>query len=154
MQDDFEGSEDMTNIDPLREELSKPEYAGLSDQQCADLINSKTVEVVVRVENAEIKRQAIMAGIWPGIIAGQRDANAQKAGLCIGVIEWLNDSRMPRTDMDLPAVQTMLAGLVACGLMTHEQATAIDNLKNQSEPWAIYNGLPEVGIGLVRAARR
>jgi hypothetical protein len=144
----------MTNIDPLREELAKPEYAGLSDQQCADLINAKTVDVVVRVENSEIKRQAIMAGIWPGIVAGQKDANAQKAGLCIGVIEWLNDTRMPRTDMDLPAVQTMLGGLVTFGLMTQEQATAIDNLKNQSELWTTHNGLPEVGIGLVRAARR
>lgn len=144
----------MTDIDTLRGELEKPEYAELSDQQAADVINAKTVDVVVRVENAEIKRQAIMAGIWPGIIAGQRDANQQKAGLCISVIEWLNDTRMPRTDMDLPAVQTMLAGLVAFGLMTQEQATAIDALKNQSIPWTEHNGLPEIGIGLVRAARK
>lgn len=144
----------MTDIDPLRGELEKPEYAELSDQQAADVINAKTVDVVVRVENAEIKRQAIMAGIWQGIIAGQRDANQQKAGLCISVIEWLNDTRMPRTDMDLPAVQTMLAGLVAFGLMTQEQATAIDALKNQSIPWTEHNGLPEIGIGLVRAARK
>lgn len=142
------------DIDPLREELAKPEYSVLSDQQAADAINAKTVDVVVRVENSEIKRQAIMAGIWPGIIAGQRDANPQKAGLCIGVIEWLNDTRMPRTDMDLSAVQTMLAGLVAFGLMTQEQATAIDALKNQSVRWTEHNGLPEVGIGLVRAARK
>lgn len=141
-------------IDPLREELAKPEYASLSDQQAADAINAKTVDIVVRVENAEIKRQAIMAGIWPGIIAGQRDANPHKAGLCIGVIEWLNDTRMPRTDMDLPAVRQMLAGLVAFGLMAQEQATAIDALKNQSIPWTEHNGLPEVGIGLIRAARK
>jgi hypothetical protein len=144
----------MTDIDPLREELAKPEYASLSDQQAADAINSKVVDVVVLVENAEIKRQAIMVGIWPGIIAGQRDANPQKAGLCIGVIDWLNDTRMPRTDMDLPVVQQMLAGLVAFGLMTQEQATAIDALKHQSVPWTEHNGLPEVGIGMIRNARK
>lgn len=144
----------MTDTDPLREELAKPEYASMTDQQAADAINAKTVSIVVRVENAEIKRQAIMAGIWPGIIAGQKDATPQKAGLCIGVVEWLNDTRMPRTDIDLPAVQTMLAGLVTFGLMTQEQATAIDALKNQTMKWTEHNGLPEVGIGLVRAARR
>ena len=144
----------MTDIDPLRGELAKPEYASLSDQQAADAINAKVVDVVVCVENAEIKRQAIMNAIWPGIIAGQRDANSQKAGLCVGVIEWLNDTRMPRTDMDLPAVQQMLAGLVAFGLMTQEQAAAIDGLKHQSVAWTEHNGLPEVGIGLVRAARK
>lgn len=144
----------MTNIDPLITELQKPEYSELSDQQAADAINAKTVEIVVFVENSEIKRQAIMAGIWPGIIAGQRDANQQKAGLCIGVVEWLNDTRMPRTDMDLITVQTMLAGLVSSGLMTQEQATAIDGMKNRSIPWTEHNGLPEIGIGLVRAARK
>lgn len=144
----------MNDLSPLIDELKKPEYASLSDQQAADAINAKTADIVVRVENSEIKRQAIMAGIWPGIIAGQRDANPQKAGLCIGVIEWLNDTRMPRTDMDLPAVQTMLAGLVAFGLMTQDKATAIDSLKNQTISWTEHNGLPEVGIGLVRAARK
>ena len=144
----------MTNIDPLREELAKPEYATLTDQQAADAINEKMVDVVVCVENAEIKRQAIMNAIWPGIIAGQRDANPKKAGLCIGVISWLDDTRMPRTDMDLPAVQQMLAGLVAFGLMTQEQATAIDGMKHQSVRWTEHNGLPEVGIGMVKNARK
>jgi len=144
----------MSDHNPLREELSKPEYAALSDQQVADAINAKTVPIVIRVENAEIKRQAIMAGIWPGIIAAQRDANPQKAGLCIGVIEWLNDTRMPRTDMDLSAVKTMLTGLVSFSLMTEEQADAIDSLKNQSVSWTEYHGLPEIGIGLIRSARK
>ncbi len=142
------------DISALKTELSDPVYASMSDQEAADAINAKTVSVVVRVENSEIKRRAIMAGIWPGIIAAQRDTNPQKAGLCIGVIEWLNDQRMPRTDMDLPEVQSMLAGLVAFGLMTQEQATGIDSLKNQTIPWTQHNNLPELGIGLIREARR
>lgn len=142
------------DISALKTELSDPVYGSMSDQEAADAINAKTVSVVVRVENSEIKRRAIMVGIWPGIIAAQRDANPQKAGLCIGVIEWLNDQRMPRTDMDLPAVQTMLAGLVSFGLMTQEQATGIDSLKHQTIAWTEHNGMPELGIGLIREARR
>lgn len=146
----------MTDIDPLIAELAKPEYSGLSDQECADLINAKTVDVVVSVANSEIKRQALLNGVWAAIVLGQRDTNLQKAALCISVVEWLNDTRneTQKTDLDLPAVQIMLAGLVTFGLMTQEQATAIDSLKHQSEPWTTHNGLPEIGIGLVRAARR
>jgi len=144
----------MSDDNPLREELSKPEYAEMSDGEAAAALNAKTVQIVVSVENSAIKRLSIMSGVWPGIIAAQRDANLQKAGLCIGVVEWLNDTRMPVTDMDLPAVQTMLAGLVSFGLMTAEHATLMNDLKNKTVPWTEANGLPEIGIGLVRVARR
>jgi hypothetical protein len=140
--------------DPLVEELQKAEYAQMSDAEAAAALNAKTVQTVVRVENAAIKRLAIMSGVWSAIIAGQRDANPQKAGLCIGVIEWLNDNRMPVTDMDLPEVQTMLSGLVSFGLMTEEHAGLMNALKDKTVPWTEANGLPEIGIGLVQVARR
>ena len=43
------------NEQALIDELRKPEYQGLSDQQAADAINAKTVQQVVKVEAQQIR---------------------------------------------------------------------------------------------------
>lgn len=141
------------DISILVAELSKPEYASLTDQQAADAVNAKTVAVRAQVPNWRMKQHAILGGYWPLVKAGQLDSDPQKAGLCLSVIDWIDDPKISNTDMDLAGVQTMIAGLVAFGLITQSQANELDALANATVRWTQSNGLPEIGIGLVQNAR-
>lgn len=138
----------------LATELAKPEYSQLSDQAAADAINALTVSRARLVPIWEVKQLAIISGYWPVIVAGQMDADAQKAGLCLSVTAWVDDPKIQTIDVNLPAVQTMLSGLVAFSVITQEQANAIIALGTETIPWTQANGLPEVGIGFVINARK
>lgn len=135
-------------------ELSRPEYAGLSDQEAADAVNAKTVEITVNVENWRIKEHAVLNGYWPVVKDGQLDSDPAKAGLCVTVIDWVNDTRMHTTDFTIPAVQGMVAGLVAYGFITQAQADELTAMSSNTVSWTSTVGLPEIGIGLVRNARK
>ena len=141
-------------MDPLVEELSKPEYQGLTDQEAADAINAKTVDVAVKVPNWKIKQHAVLNGYWPVVKAGQLDADTAKAGLCMTVIDWIEDVRISTTDFSLPQVQSMIAGLVTFGLITQAQADELNAMAIETVSWTSTVGLPEVGIGLVGNARK
>jgi len=136
-------------------ELSKPEYAGLTDQEAADAIAAKTVSVRRPVDTWLIKKTAIECGYYPAIVELSRDASSPAAvrGLCIAVLAWIDDQRIQTCDMDLPVVSQMTSGLVASGICTQPQADALSNLANHTIPWAESVGLPEIGRGLVSAAR-
>lgn len=138
----------------LATELAKPEYSQLSDQAAADAINALTVSRSRLVPIWEVKQLAIISGYWPLIVAGQMDSNPQKAGLCLSVTAWIDDPKIQTIDVNLVAVQTMLGGLVAFGVITQEQSDAIIALGTETIPWTTANGFPEVGIGLVINARK
>lgn len=140
---------------PLVEELSKPEYETLSDQEAADAIAAKTVSVRRAVDTWVIKKTAIESGYYSAIIEISRDADSPPAvrGLCIAVLAWIDDQRIQTCDMDLPVVVQMTSMLVASGICTQPQAEALSNLANHTIPWAESVGLPEIGRGLVSAAR-
>ena len=141
-------------MNALIEELSKPEYASLTDQEAADAINAKTVDVAVKVPNWKIKQHAVLNGYWPVVKAGQLDADTAKAGLCMTIIDWVEDTRISNTDFSLPQVQSMLAGLVNYSLITHAQADELNAMATETVSWTSTVGLPEVGIGLVGNARK
>ena len=140
-------------MSPLATELAKPEYAGLSDQQAADAINAKVETVSQLVPIWEVKQHAILNGYWPLVKAGQLDANQTKAGLCVSVIDWIDDPKLSTIDVNLPEVQGMLAGLVSFSLMTQAQANEVIAMGSKEVSWTSTVGLPEVGIGLVQNAR-
>ena len=141
-------------MDPLVEELSKPEYQGLTDQEAADAINAKTVDATVKVPNWKIKQHAVLNSYWPVVKAGQLDADTAKAGLCMTIIDWIEDTRISTTDFSLPQVQSMIAGLVSYGLITQAQADELNAMATETVSWTSTVGLPEVGIGLVQNARK
>jgi hypothetical protein len=138
----------------LSDELSKPEYAGLSDQAAADAVNAKTVVVNQLVPIWQVKEHAILNGYWPMVKAGQLDANPTKAGLCVSVIDWIDDPKLSTIDVNLPEVQTMLGGLVSFSLLTQSQANEVVAMGTKVVSWTSTVGLPEVGIGLVQNARK
>jgi hypothetical protein len=138
----------------LSDELSKPEYANLSDQAAADAINAKTVTATQLVPIWQVKEHAILNGYWPLVKAGQLDSDLSKAGLCVSVIDWIDDPKMQSIDVNKAEVQGMLSGLVAFQLMSQQEANELIAMGSKSIAWTISVGLPEVGIGLVINARK
>jgi len=141
----------------LSDELSKPQYAGLSDQQAADAINAKTVVVRRPVELWRVKQLAIEQGVWGSLKVAVRksDTPDQAYGLCVSVIDWIDDpsGKVQTVDVDLVSVQTMLAGLVQIGIATQAQVADLSALANTSIRWVDHVGLGTVGDGSVRSAR-
>lgn len=142
------------SLTTLAEELSKPEYAGMTDQQAADAVNAKTVASTRLVPIWELKQHAILNGYWPLVKAGQLNSDPQVAGLCLSVIDWVEDPKLQTIDLTLAPVQGMIAGLVSFGLLTQAQANAVMEMKDVVLTWTQSVGLPEVGIGLVINARK
>lgn len=138
----------------LADELRKPQYQNLSDQAAADAINAKTVTVEIVVPIWQIKEHAIVNGYWPLVKAGQLDANPAKAGLCLSVIDWIDDPKIQTIDVHLGAVQQMLGGLTSFGLMASAQSAEIVAMGYKTVSWTSSVGLPEIGVGLVQNARK
>lgn len=138
----------------LSDELSKPAYAGLSDQAAADAINQKAVAVSQNVAIATLKEYAIVQGIWPKLKAGLTSTNAQVQALCLSVVDWVEDPRMTTINVNKPEVQAMLSALVTAGILTQSQMADIMAMATKLVSWTSSVGLPEVGIGLVINARK
>ena len=138
----------------LSDELSKPQYASLSDQAAADAINAKTVTVQQTVAIHKLKEYAIINGIWPKLKAGQANSNPQVAALCVSVLDWVDDPRISTLDVNKPEVQAMLDGLVSAGIMSASNKADVVAMGSHTASWTSQNGLPEVGIGLVINARK
>ena len=144
------------NLEALATELAKPEYASMSDQQAADAINAKTVTLRQLVPTWQVKQYAIEQGIWPKIVLIREDTEQSDLvlrGLCVSVVSWIDDPSIQTIGVDLPKVQEMLGGLVAYTIATQEQVAAIIAMGSVTVSWAAHNGISEVGIGFVRAAR-
>jgi len=138
----------------LSDELSKPQYASLSDQAAADAINAKTVSVPQTVAIHKLKEYAIINGIWPKLKAGQANSNPVVAALCVSVLDWVDDPRISTLDVNKPEVQAMLDGLVSAGIMSANNKADVVAMGSKIVSWTSQNGLPEVGIGLVQNARK
>ena len=138
----------------LSDELSKPQYASMTDQQAADAINAKTVTVQQTVAIHKLKEYAIINGIWPKLKVGQASSNPQVAALCVSVLDWVDDPRISTLDVNKPEVQAMLDGLVSAGIMSASNKADVVTMGSHTASWTSQNGLPEVGIGLVINARK
>ena len=141
----------------LSDELSKPQYAGLSDQAAAGAINAKTVVVRRPVELWKVKQLLIEQGIWASLKIAVRKTDTPDAvyGLCVSVIDWIDDpsGKVQTVDVDLLSVQSMLAGLVQVGTGTQANVAALLALANTDIRWVDSVGLGTVGDGSVRSAR-
>jgi hypothetical protein len=138
----------------LSDELSKPQYVGLTDQAAADAVNAKTVSVEQTVAIHKLKEYAIINGIWPKLKVGQASSNPQVAALCVSVLDWVDDPRISTLDVNKPEVQAMLDGLVSAGIMSASNKADVVAMGSHTASWTSQNGLPEVGIGLVINARK
>lgn len=149
----------MMDLAPLIQELAKPEYASMTDAEAAAAVNAKTVTVRKLVETWRVKQLAMEMGLWGKLRIVARNASGEipenVQGLAITVLDWIDDvsGKIQSVDMDLVSTQTMLGGLVVATLATQQQVDAIRALANVTIPWTQANGIGEVGIGFIRAAR-
>ena len=136
-------------LEALAEELRKPEYAGLSDEQTATAVNNKVVTVRELVPTWKVKQHAIENGYYAAIVM------AADNPLCINVLAWIDDQagKIQSLDMDAAATIAMTSGLVQAGLMTEAQQQSLLALASVTKKWVDHVGIGEVGIGYVRAAR-
>ena len=142
--------------DPLVDELRKPEYAALDDQQAADAVNAKTVTYRRPASSADVKAAAIRAGYWADIDVGCDSTDAATRRLCRNVRGWLEDcaGKLPTLDIDNLATQAMLDALVDKGLITADNKAELLALGDATQSWAESVGIGVVGIGAVRNARK
>ena len=144
------------NDQVLIEELKKPQHQGTSDQAAADLINVLAVTVKRLVPVVEVKQWAIEEAVYAPIIIGQESSDEQIRKLCISIAGWIDDvgGRVQNADLDKQAAIDMMQGLFSFGIATQAQIERLKSLRWKTIKWTESVGLPEVGIGLVRNARK
>jgi hypothetical protein len=144
------------NYEPLIEELRKPQYIGTSDQQAADIVNALTVRVKRLVPVVEVKQWAIEESVYASIIIGQQSSDDRIKKLCISIVGWIDDvgGRVQNADLDKQAAIDMMQGLVSFGIATQAQIERLKSLQWITIKWTESVGLPELGVGLVRNARK
>jgi len=142
------------NEQALIEELRKPEYAGLTDQQAADAVNAKTVTIRQPVAAERVQAAAIASGLWAIVkIAAQNTALPNPPrGAAMSFVDWIEAGRP--IDMDGGTVQGVGAVLLSYNLATQPQLDALQALADTVAKWVDVEGIGEVGIGYVINARK
>ena len=142
------------NESALIDELRKPEYATMSDQQAADAVNAKTVGIRQPVAADRVQAAAIASGLWAIVkIAAQNTALPNPPrGAAMSFVDWIEAGRP--IDMDGGTVQGVGQVLLAYNLATQPQLDALQALADTAARWVDVQGIGEVGIGYVINARR
>jgi hypothetical protein len=142
------------NEQALIDELRKPEYTGLTDQQAADAVNAKTVQQVAPVPAQQIRLTLASRGKLAAIkrIGDNTAAPEPPYDACATLMALLDAGDI--IDLRNPAVSTTSATLIQHNLLTQEDADAIAALAVQVVPWVDVEGIGEVGIGYVINARK
>jgi hypothetical protein len=142
------------NEQALIDELRKPEYAGLSDQEAADAVNAKTVTIRQPVAAERVQASAIASGLWAIVkIAAQNTALPNPPrGAAMSFVDWIEAGRP--IDMDGGTVQGVGQVLLSYNLATQPQLDALQALADTAARWVDTVDIGEVGIGYVRNARR
>ena len=101
-------------------------FAASRDQLCAERCSAIAPAIRVPVPAADIQYDASVNGVWANITLARESADTplQIKGICLTFLDWIKSGRP--IDFDMVEVQAMLAGLVAAGLVTSQQAIDMD----------------------------
>ena len=138
----------------LIDELSRAEYATLSDQAAADAINAKTVTVRKPVELWMVVEHSSRNGYRAKLELARTNGNHPCQETAINILEYINSPRLQTVDMDLLATRVMVQALVQCQFATQAMAEELLALADQTVRWVDHNGIGTLGVGLVRNARK
>jgi hypothetical protein len=142
------------NYQALIDELRKPAYQGLSDQAAADLLNALTVQVRRMVPTSEIIQHATQNRYRSKLELAKLDPLSPCRDIAIDILAYIDSPKTSNVDMDLPETKQMLGAMVACGFASQETVGKLEALANVTIKWTESVGLPELGVGLVRNARK
>jgi hypothetical protein len=138
----------------LIDELSKAEYASMSDQAAADAINAKTVAVRKPVDLWMVVEHSSRNGYRAKLELARTNGNHPCQETAINILEYINSPRLQTVDMDLPSTRGMVQALVQCQFATQTMADELLALADQTVRWVDYNGIGTLGVGLVQNARK
>jgi hypothetical protein len=138
----------------LIDELSKAEYASMSDQAAADAINVKTVAVRKPVELWQVEEHASRKGYRAKLERASKTEGHPCQEVALNILAYINSARLNTVDMDLADTQLMIGAMVECHFATQSMADELLALADQTIKWTESVGLPEIGVGLVQNARK
>jgi hypothetical protein len=138
----------------LIDELSKPQYASLSDQAAADAINAKTVAVRKPVDLWQVEEHASRKGYRAKLERASKTEGHPCQEVALNILAYINSARLNTVDMDLADTQLMIGAMVECQFATQAMADELLALADQTIKWTESVGLPEIGVGLVQNARK
>jgi hypothetical protein len=138
----------------LIDELSKPEYASMSDQAAADAINAKTVTIRRPVDLWMVVEHSSRNGYRAKLELARTNGNHPCQETAINILEYINSPRLQTVDMDLPSTRGMVQALVQCQFATQAMADELLALADQTVRWVDHNGIGTLGVGLVQNARK
>jgi len=138
----------------LIDELSKPEYASMSDQAAADAINAKTVAIRKPVELWQVEEHASRKGYRAKLERASKTEGHPCQEVALNILAYINSARLNTVDMDLADTQLMIGAMVQCNFATQAMADELLALADQTIKWTESVGLPEIGVGLVQNARK
>jgi hypothetical protein len=128
----------------LIDELSKAEYATLSDQAAADLINAKTVAIRKPVDLWMVVEHSSRNGYRAKLELARTNGNHPCQETAINILEYINSPRLQTVDMDLPSTRGMVQALVQCQFATQSMADELLALADQTIKWTESIGLGSV----------
>jgi hypothetical protein len=137
----------------LIQELSKPEYATLSDQAAADRINAKTVAIRKPVDLWQVEEHASRKGYRAKLERAAKTEGHPCQEIALNILAYINSARLSTVDMDLVDTQRMVGAMVQCQFATQEMADELLALANTKIKWTESVGLPVLTPGAVRVAR-
>ncbi len=118
----------------LFDELSKPAYAGLTDQEAHAALLTPSIPSRKLVPRWKVKQELYLAGTWPVLLAAQAHEDQEIAGLVLTVLAFLNDGDFANIDLDLIGGQ--LDQLVTVGLLPTDLRASIDAMADMLvAPW-------------------
>ena len=138
----------------LIDELSKPEYANLSDQAAANVINAKTVLIRKPVELWQVEEHASRKGYRAKLERASKTEGHPCQEIALNILAYINSARLNTVDMDLADTRLMIGAMVQCQFATQLMADELLALADETIKWTESVGLPEIGVGLVRNARK
>jgi hypothetical protein len=145
------------NDEPLIEELKKPIYSYLSDQESADLINALTVRVASNVKIVDVLKYAVDQGIYGKVNADAFDPSLPRdqRNAIWNIKGWVDNPSNPSevADMNSQTAATMIADLVQYGYATESQAQELAGMGFKTIRWVDHHGYGTQSAHSVRVIR-
>ena len=142
------------NYRALAVELLESQYAEMSDAAAAAALNAETIHVRQRVAIADLQARAMETGVYTALrmaVASSQTPDDLRA-VCQTVLD-LAGARFADVDLDNAASVQMFGALQQAGVITPQQAAAIDALADGVTSRAAQLGLGYVSPGDVQQAR-
>ena len=143
------------NYMTLYNEIIQPSYAGMTDAEIAGALNTPGAAARRRVPIAELQARAMEVSVYVALRTAVADpaVPGQLRAVCQTVLDLAN-ARFADVDLDNPASVQMFGTLQQAGIITLDQAAAIDALADvPGVSRAAALGLGAVSEADIQAAR-